>query len=46
MTDICIHLSPDCRDGKCRACVGDAWCHDEDARVVCECECHEGVIAS
>lgn len=38
-------VSPDCRAGKCTACVGEAW--DEDADEVTECEhaCHEAACA-
>ena len=38
MTDI---LSPDCRDGKCAACTGDAWNNQTDEPTPCECACHE-----
>ena len=34
-------LSPDCRAGKCAACVGQTW----DA-AVCLCECHVTVVAT
>jgi len=38
-------LSPDCRDGKCTACVGEAW--DERADELSECEhpCHQAACA-
>lgn len=34
-------LSPDCRDGKHRACRGDAWNHTLDEPALCACPCHE-----
>lgn len=34
-------LSPDCRDGKCAACTGDAWNNQTDEPTPCECACHE-----
>lgn len=37
--------SPDCRDGKHQACVGDAWSPAEDAQTLCECSCHWDTIA-
>ena len=33
-------LSPDCRDGKCVACHGDAFDEAADEIVQCECGCH------
>ena len=33
-------VSPDCRDGKHRACVGDAWDVEADTPADCECDCH------
>ena len=30
-------LSPDCRDGKCAACTGDAWNDTTDQGCACEC---------
>jgi hypothetical protein len=38
MTDI---LSPDCRDGKCAACIGDAWNDTTDEPTSCEHACHD-----
>lgn len=35
-------LSPDCAAGKCRACTGEAWNHDNDYLTYCGCRCHEG----
>lgn len=35
-------ISPDCRDGKHRACVGDAWDDDADALTACACDCGHG----
>lgn len=34
------HLSPDCAQGKCKACTGEAWDLDLDAAVSCEHWCH------
>lgn len=34
-------LSPDCMDGKCAACTGDAWNNTTDEPTPCECACHE-----
>lgn len=33
-------LNPDCRDGKHRACNGDAWDMAKDAPAECACTCH------
>jgi hypothetical protein len=33
-------LSPDCKAGKCSACVGDAWDTAKDAPANCRCDCH------
>lgn len=33
-------LSPDCRDGKHRACDGAGWNVTEDKPTDCPCECH------
>ena len=33
--------SPDCRDGKHRACTGEGWDADADTVVGCSCECHD-----
>ncbi|SDG21439.1 protein of unknown function, partial [Cellulosimicrobium cellulans] len=33
-------LNPDCRDGKHRACPGDAWDLDTDQPADCSCTCH------
>jgi hypothetical protein len=38
VTDI---LSPDCRDGKCGACIGDAWDDTTDEPTVCQHACHD-----
>lgn len=38
-------LSPDCRDGKHRACRGDAWSKELDAPTACACYCHERTSA-
>lgn len=32
--------SPDCRDGKCGACVGLAWDLVVDELTSCRCRCH------
>jgi hypothetical protein len=32
--------SPDCRDGKHRACYGDSWDVDADEACACDCSCH------
>jgi hypothetical protein len=34
-------LGPDCRDGKCAACVGDAWDDAADEPTACQCACHD-----
>lgn len=31
------HICPECRNGKCRNCVGTAWDDDLDVAVDCEC---------
>lgn len=36
-------LSPDCREGKHRACHGDAWNFHDDAPIDCQCGCHASV---
>ncbi|MCR1983996.1 hypothetical protein NSA53_17330 [Cellulosimicrobium cellulans] len=33
-------MNPDCRDGKHRACAGDAWDLDTDQPTACSCTCH------
>lgn len=33
-------LNPDCRDGKHRACAGDAWDEELDQPTRCACACH------
>lgn len=33
-------VSPDCRDSKHRACLGDSWDVDADQAGPCACECH------
>lgn len=33
-------ISPDCGEGKHRACTGDAWDHYNDQPAPCECDCH------
>lgn len=33
------HLSPDCAQGKCTACSGDAWDDEADAPTACDCPC-------
>lgn len=38
--------SPDCIAGKCRACAGDAWDEEIDARVPCPCACHDQAAAA
>ena len=32
--------SPDCRDGNCRKCDGQAWDETTDALASCGCTCH------
>lgn len=32
-------LCPDCRDGKCGACIGEAFDVHLDKPMPCECEC-------
>lgn len=32
--------SPDCAQGKHKACLGDAWDFDADVRAACACGCH------
>ena len=34
-------LSPDCRDGKCGACIGDAWDDSTDQPTECQHACHD-----
>lgn len=36
-----MYTNPDCRDGKHRACAGDAWDTETDQRVWCRCTCHD-----
>ena len=33
--------SPDCAQGKHRACAGTAWDFDADELVACTCGCHD-----
>lgn len=33
--------SADCRDGKHRACIGDAWDVENDIPADCTCACHK-----
>lgn len=33
-------VSPDCRDGKCAACTGDAWNDTTDEPTDCQHACH------
>lgn len=35
-------VSPDCRDGKCGACTGDAWNDTTDEPAACQHACHDG----
>jgi hypothetical protein len=35
------HINPDCREGKHRACRGDAWSMSADRPMDCVCPCHE-----
>ena len=35
-----MSVNPDCRDGKHRACRGDAWDAEKDAPAECGCACH------
>lgn len=39
-------ISPDCRDGKHAACIGDAWDDVVDEPTDCTCECHDGSAAA
>lgn len=39
-------LNPDCRDGKCAACAGDAWDEQADELTVCGCACHDQAAAA
>ena len=41
-----VILSPDCRDGKHRACTEDAWDVSGDGPAPCGCECHEQAVAA
>lgn len=36
-----LWINPDCRDGKHRACHGDAWDVARDVPTTCDCECHD-----
>jgi hypothetical protein len=45
MTEPNIHLNPDCRGGKHRACNGDGWDVIADAPTPCECGCHNAESA-
>lgn len=38
--------SPDCKDGKRRACVGDAWDVENDIPAECTCACHWETLTS
>ena len=40
LDDNCDHTCPECRDGKCRNCTGDAWCDYSDEPTECEHTCH------
>jgi hypothetical protein len=49
MSDVKViddHLAPDCRDGKHRACRGDAWCGIADLPVPCDCTCHTSAVSA
>lgn len=35
-----ITISPDCHNGKCHACRGDAWNFVLDREADCSCDCH------
>jgi len=35
-----LHSSPDCSEGKHRACNGGAWCGCDELETDCSCECH------
>lgn len=35
------NLSPDCRDGNCVKCDGDAWDFDADKLTTCSCPHHQ-----
>lgn len=35
------HLSPDCRDGNCIKCDGNAWDEDADQLTACTCKHHQ-----
>jgi len=43
---VTAQLSPDCRAGKCAACVGQAWDDDTDEAAECPCECHVTIVAT
>jgi hypothetical protein len=34
-------IDPDCRAGKHRACLGEAWDDVNDKPARCDCPCHE-----
>jgi hypothetical protein len=40
-----LQVSPDCRDGNCGKCYGEAWDLEADAPVECECP-HHAPVAS
>lgn len=33
-----IRACPDCEQGKCRNCTGEAWCNEHDAPARCPCD--------
>ncbi|GAA2577652.1 hypothetical protein GCM10009862_16200 [Microbacterium binotii] len=37
-------IDPDCRDGKHRACLGNAWDDENDKPTDCGCPCHVEVV--
>lgn len=41
-----VHISPDCRDEKHRACIGRAWSVVLDDEVLCDCTCHVEAVAA
>jgi hypothetical protein len=36
-----LKLSPDCRDGNCAKCDGNAWDPDKDQITACQCKHHQ-----
>ena len=41
-----VHISPDCREEKHRACIGRAWSDQVEDEVPCDCTCHAEEVSA